>query len=122
LTRFLQTNPLSRQLVEGETPIEEDCRYYAHLPYFVDKFIGPGWAQVGDAGGFLDPFYSPGLDQMSFSVWTRTRLILKEFGGARPTKWRRRTRSTTAATTATSSTSTSRSTATSTTSWATTTP
>ena len=64
------------------TPIESDCRYYAHLPYFVDKFIGPGWAQVGDAGGFLDPFYSPGLDQMSFSVWTRTRMILKELGGA----------------------------------------
>jgi flavin-dependent dehydrogenase len=82
LTRFLQVNPLSRQLIEGATPIEGDCRYYAHLPYFVDKFIGPGWAQVGDAGGFLDPFYSPGLDQMSFSVWTRTRLILKELAGA----------------------------------------
>ena len=25
------------------TPIEGDCRSYAHLPYFVDKFIGPGW-------------------------------------------------------------------------------
>jgi flavin-dependent dehydrogenase len=81
LERFLQINPLSRQLIEGAEAIEGDCRYYAHLPYFVDKFIGPGWAQVGDAGGFLDPFYSPGLDQMSFSVWTRTRLILKELGG-----------------------------------------
>jgi len=82
LTCFLQTNPLTRQLVEGATPIESDCRYYAHLPYFVDKFIGPGWAQVGDAGGFLDPFYSPGLDQMAFSVWSRTRIILKELCGA----------------------------------------
>ena len=82
LTRFLDGNPLSRQLIQGATAVEGDCRYYAHLPYFVDKFIGPGWAQVGDAGGFLDPFYSPGLDQMSFSVWTRTRLILKDFGGA----------------------------------------
>jgi flavin-dependent dehydrogenase len=82
LTRFLDTNPLTRQLIEGAVPVEGDCRYYAHLPYFVDKFIGPGWAQVGDAGGFLDPFYSPGLDQMSFSVWTRTRLILEDFAGA----------------------------------------
>jgi flavin-dependent dehydrogenase len=82
LTRFLETNPLSRQLVQGATPIDGDCRYYAHLPYFVDRFIGPGWTCVGDAGGFLDPFYSPGLDQMAFSVWTRTRLILKELGGA----------------------------------------
>ena len=82
LTRFLDTNPLTREMIEGATAVEGDCRYYAHLPYFVDKFIGPGWAQVGDAGGFLDPFYSPGLDQMSFSVWTRTRLILKDLAGA----------------------------------------
>jgi len=82
LTRFLQTNPLTKQMIEGAKVVEGDCRYYAHLPYFVDKFIGPGWAQVGDAGGFLDPFYSPGLDQMSFSVWTRTRLILEDFAGA----------------------------------------
>ena len=82
LTRFLDGNPLTRELIEGATPIEGDCRYYAHLPYFVDRFIGPGWACVGDAGGFLDPFYSPGLDQMSFSVWTRTRLILEDFAGS----------------------------------------
>ncbi|HTO87244.1 MAG TPA: NAD(P)/FAD-dependent oxidoreductase [Thermoanaerobaculia bacterium] len=86
LTRFLDGNPLSRQLLEGASPIDGDCRYYAHLPYFVDQFIGPGWACVGDAGGFLDPFYSPGLDQMSFSVWTRTRLILEAFSGAPPEK------------------------------------
>jgi flavin-dependent dehydrogenase len=82
LTRFLDGNPLTRELIEGATPIEGDCRYYAHLPYFVDRFIGPGWACVGDAGGFLDPFYSPGLDQMSFSVWSRTRLILEDFAGS----------------------------------------
>ena len=46
------------------TAIDGDCRSYGHLPYFVDKYIGPGWTCVGDAGGFLDPFYSPGLDQM----------------------------------------------------------
>jgi flavin-dependent dehydrogenase len=82
LTRFLDGNPLSRELLVGATPIEGDCRYYAHLPYFVDQYVGPGWACVGDAGGFLDPFYSPGLDQMSFSVWTRTRLILEQLSGA----------------------------------------
>jgi flavin-dependent dehydrogenase len=84
LTRFLDGNPLSRQLLDGASPVEGDCRYYAHLPYFVDEYIGPGWTCVGDAGGFLDPFYSPGLDQMAFSVWTRTRLILESFAGAPP--------------------------------------
>ncbi len=82
LTRFLEANPLTRELLEHATPVEGDCRYYAHLPYFVDQFIGPGWACVGDAGGFLDPFYSPGLDQMAFSVYTRTQLIEKAFSGA----------------------------------------
>ncbi|MGH9365721.1 MAG: NAD(P)/FAD-dependent oxidoreductase [Thermoanaerobaculia bacterium] len=82
LTRFCDSNPLTRDLLEHAVPIEGDCRYYAHLPYFVDKFIGPGWACVGDAGGFLDPFYSPGLDQMSFSVYTRTQLIEKALLGA----------------------------------------
>jgi hypothetical protein len=44
---------------------------YGHLPYFLDKVVGDGWSTVGDAAGFLDPFYSPGLDQMAFSVsWT----------------------------------------------------
>jgi flavin-dependent dehydrogenase len=84
LSRFLAGNPLTRELLEGAAPVAGDCRYYAHLPYLVDRFIGPGWACVGDAGGFLDPFYSPGLDQVAFSVWTRTRLILQELGGASP--------------------------------------
>ncbi len=84
LTRFLDTNPLTKQMIEGAVVVDGDCRYYAHLPYFVDKFIGRGWTCVGDAGGFLDPFYSPGLDQMSFSVWTRTRMILKDFAGEAP--------------------------------------
>jgi flavin-dependent dehydrogenase len=84
LTRFLDGNPLTRELIEGATPVEGDCRYYAHLPYFVDSFIGPGWTCVGDAGGFLDPFYSPGLDQMSMSTWARTRLILEDLAGAAP--------------------------------------
>jgi flavin-dependent dehydrogenase len=82
LTRFLDGNPLTKELLTHATPVEGDCRYYAHLPYFVDKFIGPGWACVGDAGGFLDPFYSPGLDQMAFSVATRTELIVQALSGA----------------------------------------
>jgi flavin-dependent dehydrogenase len=82
LTRFLNGNPLTKELLEHAMPVEGDCRYYAHLPYFVDRFIGPGWACVGDAGGFLDPFYSPGLDQMAFSVYTRTELIAKALSGA----------------------------------------
>ena len=84
LTRFLDGNPLTRELVEHAEPIAEDCRSHGHLPYFVDRFIGPGWTCVGDAGGFLDPFYSPGLDQMAFSVHTRVELMRRALGGESP--------------------------------------
>ena len=78
---------------------------------------------VGDAGGFLDPFYSPGLDQMAFSVYTRTELMLKALSGAAPGRDGEGVRAPQQALQAlTSSTSTSPSTRTSTTSWATTTP
>ena len=82
LQKFLDGNPLSRELLEHATPVDDDCRSYGHLPYFVDQFIGPGWTCVGDAGGFLDPFYSPGLDQMAFSVYSRVELMKKAFSGA----------------------------------------
>jgi flavin-dependent dehydrogenase len=81
LQRFLDGNPLTRELLEHAAPVEGDCRFYGYLPYFVDKFIGPGWACVGDAGGFLDPFYSPGLDQMAFSVHTRVELMSRALSG-----------------------------------------
>ncbi len=84
LTRFLNLNPLTRELLENAVPVEGDCRFYGHLPYFVDKFIGPGWTCVGDAGGFLDPFYSPGLDQMAFSVHSRVELIRQALSGTPP--------------------------------------
>src|SRR5215471_4213318 len=43
LQRFLDGNPLTRELLTRAVPVEGDCRFYGHLPYFVDKFIDPGW-------------------------------------------------------------------------------
>jgi len=71
LLSFLDGNPLTRELLEGAEVVPGDTRFYGHLPYLIDRVAGDGWSLVGDAAGFLDPFYSPGLDQMSFSVaWT----------------------------------------------------
>ena len=71
LRRFLDGNPLTRELLEGAEIVPGDSRYYGHLAYLIDRVAGDGWSLVGDAAGFLDPFYSPGLDQMAFSVsWT----------------------------------------------------
>ncbi len=82
LTNFLAANPLTRELLEHAEPVEGDCRYLGTLPYFLDRFIDHGWTCVGDAGGFLDPFYSPGLDAMAFGVHMRTDMIVRALGGA----------------------------------------
>jgi flavin-dependent dehydrogenase len=82
LTSVLAANPLTREMLEHAEPVEGDCRYLGTLPYFLDKFIDHGWTCVGDAGGFLDPFYSPGLDAMSFGVHMRTDLVVKALNGA----------------------------------------
>jgi len=71
LNWFLQGNPLTKTLVTDAKPIDGDLWSYNYLPYLVDRVAGKGWSLVGDAAGFLDPFYSPGIDQISFSVsWT----------------------------------------------------
>ncbi len=68
---FLDRNPLTRDLVADARRVPDDLFSYAHLPYLVDRVAGVGWSSVGDAAGFLDPFYSPGIDQLAFSVsWT----------------------------------------------------
>src|SRR6185436_16655724 len=64
-------NPLTREIMKGAHPVEGDLWSYQFLPYLNDRVAGKGWSLVGDAAGFLDPFYSPGIDQIAFSVsWT----------------------------------------------------
>lgn len=59
----------------------EDFMALSHLPYRSERYMGRGWALVGDAGAFLDPFYSPGLDHASISVWTTTRIVEDDLAG-----------------------------------------
>jgi flavin-dependent dehydrogenase len=75
LNWFLQGNPLTRELIKGARPVEGDLWSYNYLPYLNDKVAGRGWSLVGDAAGFLDPFYSPGIDQIAFSVSWSLELI-----------------------------------------------
>src|SRR5262249_1940130 len=60
---------------------EDDFIAYAHLPYRSLQYAGPGWGLVGDAGAFMDPYYSPGLDHASMSVWATVRLVGRELSG-----------------------------------------
>jgi len=77
---FLASQPGLRELIEGAEPDEADFRAYGHLPYRSSSYMGRGWGLVGDAASFLDPYYSPGLDHASFSIYSTARLIQEELG------------------------------------------
>jgi flavin-dependent dehydrogenase len=78
---FLNANPPLAELLEGATPRADDLRFYAHLPYVTKQYMGNGWALLGDAAAFLDPYYSPGLDHASFSVEATTQIIAEHAKG-----------------------------------------
>src|SRR5207237_3041904 len=42
---------------------------------------GDGWAAVGDATGFIDPLYSPGLDFCSFTSYFVANLLARRLAG-----------------------------------------
>ena len=48
--------------IAGDGDREDDFLALRHLPYRASRTMDRGWALVGDAAAFLDPFYSPGLD------------------------------------------------------------
>jgi flavin-dependent dehydrogenase len=61
LERFVMQHRAGRDLMEGA--VFEDFQAYAHLPYHSDTFFSADrWAVTGEAGAFVDPFYSPGSD------------------------------------------------------------
>ena len=61
-------HPVGREILGDATVIEGDERAYSQLAYRVTQVMCDGWACVGDAAGFLDPLYSPGLDFCAFTA------------------------------------------------------
>ena len=43
--------------------------------------MGRGWALLGDAAAFLDPYYSPGLDHAAFTAEATAAIIAKDAAG-----------------------------------------
>lgn len=78
---FLRSQPGLRELIAQGRLDEEDFRSYAHLPYCAKQYMSRGWALVGDAASFLDPYYSPGLDHASISAFATARLIEADLKG-----------------------------------------
>jgi len=59
LKDFLAQHPVAREIVADAQWREGDVHWRKNLPYYSTTFAGDGFALVGDAGAFLDPFYSP---------------------------------------------------------------
>lgn len=78
---FLSAVPALAELLEGANLRSEDLRTFSHLAYSTKQYMGEGWALLGDAAVFLDPYYSPGLDHAGFSVDATVRLVLAETAG-----------------------------------------
>ncbi|MEK6374992.1 MAG: NAD(P)/FAD-dependent oxidoreductase [Acidobacteriota bacterium] len=78
---FLEAIPSLAELLDGATPRLEDLRFYSHLPYVTRQYMGNGWALLGDAAAFLDPYYSPGLDHAAFSVDATVEIVGRQTRG-----------------------------------------
>lgn len=78
---FLKAIPALAELLEGAEPRLDDLRFYSHLAYCTKQYMGNGWALLGDAAAFLDPYYSPGLDHAAFTVEATTNIIKEEAMG-----------------------------------------
>lgn len=78
---FLNAIPALRELLEGAEPRMDDLRFYSHLAYATKQYMGRGWALMGDAAVFLDPYYSPGLDHAAFSVEATVEIVKKQTAG-----------------------------------------
>lgn len=81
LKAFLCAHPTGRELLENATPVEGDVKWRAHLAYCSDVLATDGVVLVGDAAGFLDPFYSPGMDWLSYTVTRAADLVIRSLGG-----------------------------------------
>jgi len=78
---FLRRIPMAAELLEGARMRSEDLRTYSNLAYVTRQYMGNGWALVGDAAAFLDPYYSPGLDHAAFSVEATVEIVKAHSAG-----------------------------------------
>ena len=68
LRTMLNTHPLARAVARDAKWQEGDVHFRRNLAYSTTTYATDGAVLVGDAAGFIDPFYSPGMDWISFST------------------------------------------------------
>ncbi len=78
LEALLHTSPVARELLSDAEIDADSVVYRGMLPYSMESIAGDGYALVGDAAGFMDPFYSPGLDWVAFTTSAAVDLVTHE--------------------------------------------
>ena len=81
LRTMLNTHPVARELLVEAQWQEGDVHFRRNLAYSSTTYATDGAVTVGDAAGFIDPFYSPGMDWISFSTSAAVNLIIESFRG-----------------------------------------
>ena len=81
LRAHLLSHPVGAEIFGGAHVIEHDVHAYSAMPYWAGKVCGDCWATVGDAAGFIDPLYSPGLDFCSYTSYYVADLLARNLKG-----------------------------------------
>jgi flavin-dependent dehydrogenase len=81
LKAFLLQHPVARELLANATYQEDDVHFRRNLAYTSSTYATDGAVLVGDAAGFIDPFYSPGMDWITFTTCAAAALIGDSFRG-----------------------------------------
>ncbi|MDP3071830.1 MAG: NAD(P)/FAD-dependent oxidoreductase [Opitutaceae bacterium] len=81
LRTMLVSHPVGRELLADAHWQEGDVHFRRDLAYSTTTFATDGAVLVGDAAGFIDPFYSPGMDWIVFTTSAAATLITDSFRG-----------------------------------------
>ncbi|MDQ8186356.1 NAD(P)/FAD-dependent oxidoreductase [Pelagicoccus sp. SDUM812002] len=76
LKAMLKEHPAGERLMRESEFVQGDVSFRRNISYASDRVAGDGFVLVGDAAGFLDPFYSPGLDWLCYTVMAGSTLIV----------------------------------------------
>ena len=81
LKSVLREHPVGAYLLQDATVVEQDARIFNQLAYYSSEVMGPGWAAVGDAAGFMDPLYSHGIDFIGNTVYAVSQIVIDSLKG-----------------------------------------
>jgi flavin-dependent dehydrogenase len=81
LKSFLMKHPVARELLADAEYEDGDVHFRRNLAYYSTKFAGNGFVLVGDAAAFMDPFYSPGMDWISYTTSSAANLVTQALRG-----------------------------------------